>query len=137
MLAHFIPDEIKFLCWMNCIIKTAKNCDNYSKYFLGATSHQLCSSVTKILSTQWHHLNFCMFNLLLRTACFVHSFNRNMQQSNFPFCSWYFSTWWWSNEWSKHVRGSIKLHFEDFKCCDCVNWTEGDNHLFWRIFKYN
>ena len=38
-------------------------------------------------------------------------------------------TWWGSNGWPKHVIGSVKWNVQNFRSCDCVNWTESDNHF--------
>ena len=87
-----------------------------------------CPSLS-VQSTQSQHLNSCTFNLLLPTTCFRHSFI-------FPFCTWFFSTWWRSNEWPKHEVGSNNFKFWILKLTETwpvlmifkhiesvVNWT--------------
>jgi hypothetical protein len=45
---------------------------------------------------------------------------------HFFFVYLHFFTWWWSNEWPKHVVRSNKLNVQKFMCCDCGDLIVSD-----------
>jgi len=71
------------------------------------------------------HISYFMFFLLLYWMRYSVYFSRLMVRrgpfcSIFPFCTWIYPTWQWSDDWPKHVAGSNKLNVQKFGCCVCV-----------------
>jgi hypothetical protein len=84
--------------------------------------------------------SYCIY-MIFYILCFYYSFGRNFScilvewlwrgglfYTIFLFCTCI--TWWWANEWPKHVAGSNKLNIQKFRCCGCVDWMFRNFRMF-------